>query len=390
MSSDISVGENNLEPLVNTVIDEVNKALSQYGAPDGATGESENSDDATKGEQTALKSVHIKAKMSEMVDVHARLVILQKESETTNKKLDIITNKLSKLDAIESKLTQMDTSIKKLQERVTKSEKKNNEMEQSMTFLSEKYENVKSENVRIANLTKEIQENVGKHDSKISNINTQITDMSTAAAKTVNDVTSTKKELDRHAKMIEMIASGMDQLRRDKKETDERIVDLQYRSMKMNLIFENLEGENRNEDIYHKLRCFLANELDIHKEIQFGNIHRFGRFNRGRSRPVIARFLYQEDLDLVLERAPALRGSQFRIYRQYPVEMSDRRRDLKPIMDQFWRDGAHVKLVRDRLYVNGELYDPSDDQWSDPSDDIERMDFNQNSTGNYPENTNSG
>ena len=29
-------------------------------------------------------------------------------------------------------------------------------MEQSMTFLSEKYENVKSENVRITNLTKEI------------------------------------------------------------------------------------------------------------------------------------------------------------------------------------------------------------------------------------------
>ena len=138
----------------------------------------------------------------------------------------------------------------------------------------------------------------------------------------------------------------------------------------MNLIFEHLEGENRDENIYHKLRCFLANELDIHKDIQFGNVHRYGRFVRGRPRPVIARFLCQEDLD-TQDRAPALRGTQFLIYRQYPAVMSDRRRDLKPVMDQFWRDGARVKLVRDKLYVNGELYDPSDDQWDgDDTDDI--------------------
>ena len=47
-------------------------------------------------------------------------------------------------------------------------------------------------------------------------------------------------------------------------------------------------------------------------------------------------------------------------------------------MDQFWRDGARVKLVCDRLYVNGELHNPSDDQWErDDTDDIVPIDHNQ-------------
>ena len=78
-------------------------------------------------------------------------------------------------------------------------------------------------------------------------------------------------------------------------------------------------------------------------------------------------FIYQDDLDLVLQRAPVLRGSPYRVYRQYPAEMSERRRSLVPVMNQFWNDGAHVKLVRDRLFVNGVLYDQSDDHWLDES-----------------------
>ena len=88
-----------------------------------------------------------------------------------------------------------------------------------------------------------------------------------------------------------------------------------------------------------------------------GNLHRFGRYVRGRCRPIVARFLYQEDLDLVLDRAKWLHGSIFSIQRQYPTAMEERRKELIPIMRQLRMEGAVTKLVRDKLFVNGVLYD---------------------------------
>ena len=85
----------------------------------------------------------------------------------------------------------------------------------------------------------------------MSNMNTQITDMSTAAAKTVKDVTSTKKELDRHAKMIEMIASGMDQLRRDNKRVrgENRWLTVQIHESKIEKVPRGIRGEKSSTDM---------------------------------------------------------------------------------------------------------------------------------------------
>lgn len=41
--------------------------------------------------------------------------------------------------------------------------------------------------------------------------------------------------------------------------------------------------------------------------IEFANIKGFGRFQRGKPRPIVARFIYQSDVSTVLERANWLR-----------------------------------------------------------------------------------
>lgn len=71
----------------------------------------------------------------------------------------------------------------------------------------------------------------------------------------------------------------------------------------MNLVFTGLRGETRNEETEFKLREFLKNELNIDHYIEFVNVHRFGRFQRGKNRPIVARLIYQADLDVVMERA---------------------------------------------------------------------------------------
>jgi hypothetical protein len=51
------------------------------------------------------------------------------------------------------------------------------------------------------------------------------------------------------------------------------------------------------ENCENKLRHFIYQEMKIPERIEFGNIHRFGKMNSERPRPIIARFLYYSDLD---------------------------------------------------------------------------------------------
>ncbi|XP_062617029.1 uncharacterized protein LOC134278754 [Saccostrea cucullata] len=182
------------------------------------------------------------------------------------------------------------------------------------------------------------------------------------------------------------MAKNMDQLRRDKLQMQETITDLQFRSMKMNSVFSGLGGERKNENTQEKLRQFLYNELEVTHHVEFSNVHRFGRFTKGKPRPIVARFLYQEDLEMVLERSSWLRGTSFGVHRQYPVTMEKRRRELIPIMRQLRSEGAHVKLVRDKLIVNGRQYDPDNHSYmyaeEEDWDTNDPMDYDMNANNN--------
>ena len=100
--------------------------------------------------------------------------------------------------------------------------------------------------------------------------------------------------------------------------------------------------------------------LDIDYHIELSNVHRFGRYVRNKARPIVARFLYQRDLDLVRSRAYMLKGTSYGINQQFPSVIEERRKELYPIMRSFREEGNRVKLVRDRLYVNGQLYNPDE------------------------------
>lgn len=54
--------------------------------------------------------------------------------------------------------------------------------------------------------------------------------------------------------------------------------------MKMNFVFTGLSGEFRDENTEQNLCEFLKNELDLDLYIEFGNIHRFGRFQTNQDR----------------------------------------------------------------------------------------------------------
>ena len=96
--------------------------------------------------------------------------------------------------------------------------------------------------------------------------------------------------------------------------------------------------------------------------IEFGNIHRIGRRGTNNARPIVARFMYHNDLQMVLQNAYKLKGSSSGISEQYPAEINNRRKNLYPIMREAKQQRRHVVLVRDRLFIDGEQYIPPEDR----------------------------
>jgi hypothetical protein len=55
-----------------------------------------------------------------------------------------------------------------------------------------------------------------------------------------------------------------------------------------------------------------------------------------------------------------LKGKPYGIHEQYPSEIKDRRRELYPVQKQYKQSGHKTKMVRDRLYIDGQLFRGSD------------------------------
>jgi len=85
-----------------------------------------------------------------------------------------------------------------------------------------------------------------------------------------------------------------------------KVLDLQCRSMKNNLLFSGLY-QSQFENGVNKLRGFIRQELEIDHYIEFGNIHRFERRGTNNARPIVTRFIYHNDIQMVLQNAYKLK-----------------------------------------------------------------------------------
>ncbi|CAC5411232.1 ANPEP [Mytilus coruscus] len=101
---------------------------------------------------------------------------------------------------------------------------------------------------------------------------------------------------------------------------------------------------------------WVKNSIDIvEKWLLQCNVHRFGRRSENGTRPIVAKFLYFSDLEMVKKAGKNLKGSDYGVNEQFPPEIEQRRRRLYPIMKEERRKRAKVVLNRDKLYVNDEL-----------------------------------
>ncbi|CAG2256856.1 CNK [Mytilus edulis] len=111
---------------------------------------------------------------------------------------------------------------------------------------------------------------------------------------------------------IKKIESGMESIEKIKTTVTLLSADLRFCPTK----FENCEN---------KLRGFLRHELEIDHFIEFGNVHRFGKTGLNGARHILARLIYHNDLQFVLNNAFKLKGAPFGISEQFPAEIKRRK-----------------------------------------------------------------
>ena len=221
--------------------------------------------------------------VSQSTPIHKSAVTQEQASVSNsdvNRKLDYIVKKLGKLDQIVEAVSRMDVRISQMERRIKTVEGRTVEFEKSVEFVSKKLDEFDQQCRKLSEQQKQGQE---------------------------RDVHAIRKNLDSVIKDSGEIAN-----------LKEAVLDLKCRSMKNNLVFTGLGGETNKEDTERKLRNFIFHELGLEHHIEFGNVHRFGRFQSGKDRPIVARFIYQGDLVCVKKSAYKLKGKPYGIHEQYP------------------------------------------------------------------------
>ena len=81
-------------------------------------------------------------------------------------------------------------------------------------------------------------------------------------------------------------------------------------------------------------------------DIKLHRAHRIGRFINGKTRPIVAKFVYYPDRERVRKASQVLRDtdSVYAVSQQYPKEVQERRRALVPIMKQARLNGSEAYI----------------------------------------------
>ena len=81
--------------------------------------------------------------------------------------------------------------------------------------------------------------------------------------------------------------------------------------------------------------------------------HRLGKQNANgdKPRPIIAKFTFHKDKELILSNARFLAGSDFGISQDFPREIVQIRKELVKVLKEAKKDGHDAKLVYDKLYI---------------------------------------
>ena len=225
-----------------------------------------------------------------------------------------------------------------------------NNIEQQLAQMNALKHSVSNNNTKVTSLgekVNELQSKVNEYDQNFQSYSDLYDDLVTS--NTDNDT------------VIKDLLGRVESLEENQSKSEDRMIDIQWRSMRETLIFTGIQepqyAEGEYEDVETTLRTFIKKDMKIERYLEFDRVHRLGRYDQHRTypRPIIAKFERYKDKEYVRQAAPnVLVNTGYGVREQFPQEIDEKRKLLYPIAKKARQNPENkVRLVRDRLYVNG-------------------------------------
>ena len=237
---------------------------------------------------------------------------------------DIKTIKLS-INNIDQTVSNINMKVTQLESKITAIDRRVEEVEKCCSFVSDKYESQK------------------------------------------NDLKNTKSDIKAVENFCKTMEEKNKELDKQKERMDSKLLELERRSMRENLMFFGIEeSEDEENDCSEIIMKFCRENLKMQQadidQIKLDRAHRMGAKRRNSVRPIVVKFHYYTDREKVRIKGVGLREELKRnnqsVRAQWPKEVLDKRKTLYPIMNREKELGKSVKFVREKLFINGEEYKP--------------------------------
>ncbi len=204
---------------------------------------------------------------------------------------------------------------------------------------------------------------------KIDKIETIVEKLSEDLKETRNEMLDLKKENEHLKDEMKDIKDELNKQRSLAEKNQRRIIDVQARSMRENLVFYNIPESEAAEDplgAEKLVKEVIKESLKIDEEMRFERVHRMGaKFNEDgsrKTRPIVAKFSSYKQKEKVKGEGSKLKDSNVGMGDQYPREIQQRRKELWNYYKDARNKGHRVKLVLDKLYVDGQEFCPEIDE----------------------------
>lgn len=198
-------------------------------------------------------------------------------------------------------------------------------------------------------------ETIEGHLTRVDNDIKELKESYTFVNNTADELIKSRNE---HSDLIKSLEKKVATIEAHTEKLQSEIVDIRARSMRSNLVLYNLP-EKEKEDPFKTVRDLFSvkMKIDENQEIEIERAHRIeGKRDDGKPRPIVVKFLRYQDKEYVRKSAYLLKGTRIGIAEQFPKEIAETRKRLYPIMKKAKQDGNTAKLVKDKLYINGQRY----------------------------------
>ena len=187
--------------------------------------------------------------------------------------------------------------------------------------------------------------------TEVRNVSSTVSPIKTKVDNNAKDIIDVKAKLQKIEKCNKA-------LEHENSELKEKLLDLEYRQQRNNLIFEGVVDADNETDLQciEKLRCVLKDipGLDA-SEFKIDRCHRLdGAFKVDSKRRIICAFNWYYDIQCILKNRKYLARGVY-VSEDFPEEWNNRRRVLRPIFNAA-KLKFKTRMSKDKLIIDGKPY----------------------------------